>query len=75
MPDATHQCGEVPPVQWESLYTYLHAGIAGQRADLDPNDPFFLLLNLVVGGEFARPPNKNTPSPAQMLVDWVRVYS
>ncbi len=39
------------------------------------NHPFFLLLNLVVGGEFAGPPNEQTPFPAQMLVNWVRVYS
>ena len=39
------------------------------------NHPFFLLLNLVIGGEFAGPPNANPRSPAQMLINWVRVYS
>lgn len=39
-----------------------------------PN-PFFLLLNLAVGGSWPGPPNAATPSPARMLVDWVRVYA
>ncbi|WP_407662413.1 glycoside hydrolase family 16 protein [Mycolicibacterium palauense] len=35
--------------------------------------PFFLLLNLAVGGDWPGPPNASTPFPATMLVDWVRV--
>jgi beta-glucanase (GH16 family) len=38
------------------------------------NHPFFLLLNLAVGGGFPGNPNATTPNPALMLVDWVRVY-
>lgn len=38
------------------------------------NQPFFILLNLAVGGTFAGSPNDNTPFPATMLVDYVRVY-
>jgi beta-glucanase (GH16 family) len=38
------------------------------------NHPFFLLLNLAVGGGFPGPPNAATPSPATVLVDYVRVY-
>jgi len=40
------------------------------------NHPFFLLLNLAVGGTGSWPgaPDSTTPSPAQMLVDYVRVY-
>jgi beta-glucanase (GH16 family) len=37
--------------------------------------PFFLLLNLAVGGNWPGAPNASTPFPATMLVDWVRVYS
>ncbi|MGN8771086.1 RICIN domain-containing protein [Paenibacillus barengoltzii] len=36
--------------------------------------PFFILLNLAVGGNWPGSPNGSTPFPAQMLVDYVRVY-
>lgn len=36
--------------------------------------PSFLLLNLAVGGNWPGSPNAATPFPAQMLVDYVRVY-
>jgi beta-glucanase (GH16 family) len=39
------------------------------------NQPFFLILNLAVGGSWPGAPNATTPFPAKMLVDWVRVYS
>jgi beta-glucanase (GH16 family) len=43
----------------------------------DFNHPFFLLLNLAVGGtgSWPGPPDTTTPSPAVMLVDYVRVYT
>ncbi len=37
--------------------------------------PFFILLNLAVGGNWPGPPNSSTPLPARMFVDYVRVYS
>jgi beta-glucanase (GH16 family) len=42
----------------------------------DFNHPFFLLLNLAVGGTGSWPgtPDSNTPSPAVMTVDYVRSY-
>jgi beta-glucanase (GH16 family) len=39
------------------------------------NQPFFLLLDLAVGGDWPGAPNSSTQFPATMLVDWVRVYS
>lgn len=36
--------------------------------------PFYLILNLAVGGDFPGPIDASTPFPAQMLVDYVRVY-
>lgn len=36
--------------------------------------PFFLLLNVAVGGNFVAPPSATTSFPQSMLVDWVRVY-
>jgi beta-glucanase (GH16 family) len=38
------------------------------------NAPFFFLLNLAVGGDWPGPPDAQTPSPSEMLVDYVRVY-
>jgi len=38
------------------------------------NAPFYFLLNLAVGGDWPGPPNETTPSPAEMLVDYVRVF-
>jgi beta-glucanase (GH16 family) len=36
--------------------------------------PFYLILNLAVGGDWPGPPDATTPFPSQMLVDYVRVY-
>ncbi len=38
------------------------------------NQPFFLLLNVAVGGNFAGPVGADTVFPQEMLVDYVRVY-
>lgn len=37
------------------------------------NHPFFVLLNLAVGGDWGGPPDATTPFPAVMSVDWVRI--
>jgi beta-glucanase (GH16 family) len=36
--------------------------------------PFFLVMNLAVGGDWPGNPDATTPNPAEMLVDYVRVY-
>jgi beta-glucanase (GH16 family) len=36
--------------------------------------PFFLLLNLAVGGDWPGNPDLTTRFPQTMLVDWVRVW-
>lgn len=38
------------------------------------NQPFFILLNLAVGGNYVGFPTSQTPFPQTMLVDYVRVY-
>jgi beta-glucanase (GH16 family) len=49
-------------------------------ADLPPNThwvydhPFFIVLNLAIGGAWPGDPNQTTTFPQQMLVDYVRVY-
>jgi beta-glucanase (GH16 family) len=36
--------------------------------------PFFIILNVAVGGHFVGPPDDSTVFPQTMLVDYVRVY-
>ena len=36
--------------------------------------PFYIIINLAVGGSFAGSPNEETVFPQTMLVDYVRVY-
>ena len=36
--------------------------------------PFFILLNIAVGGKSAGPADGSTGFPQTMYVDWVRVY-
>jgi beta-glucanase (GH16 family) len=38
------------------------------------NQPFFILLNVAVGGRWVGPPDDSTVFPQTMLIDWVRVY-
>jgi beta-glucanase (GH16 family) len=38
------------------------------------NHPFFLLLNLAVGGEWPGNPDSTTQFPQALVVDWVRVW-
>ena len=38
------------------------------------NQPFFIILNVAVGGNYVGPPNASTVFPQTMLVDYVRVY-
>ena len=35
---------------------------------------YFIILNLAVGGDWPGAPDANTVFPAQMTVDWVRIY-
>ncbi|NHC44713.1 family 16 glycosylhydrolase [Motilibacter aurantiacus] len=56
---------------------YFTAAAVDQRPGQDwPFDsPFYLVLNLAVGGEWAGPPDGGTTFPARMLVDRVLVTS
>jgi uncharacterized protein (TIGR03437 family) len=39
-----------------------------------PNNPFFIILNAAVGGDWPGSPDSTTQFPQDMLVDYVRVY-
>ena len=38
------------------------------------NQPFYLLMNIAVGGNFPGKPDAHTQFPAELVVDYVRVY-
>jgi beta-glucanase (GH16 family) len=38
------------------------------------DQPFYIIMNVAVGGNYGGPPNDNTVFPQTMLVDYVRVY-
>jgi beta-glucanase (GH16 family) len=72
-------------VEWDSLHVQFfvdgisHYAITREAVEhygksiLD--QPFFLILNLAVGGHFDGDPKSDTIFPATMLVDYVRVYA
>ena len=71
-------------VDWQpNLIIWYIDGIEYHRAtpaDVAPNQwvfdhPFFLLLNVAVGGNWPGYPDETTSFPQTMLVDYVRVYS
>lgn len=39
------------------------------------DQPFFMILNVAVGGDYVGFPTSQTPFPQQMIVDYVRVYT
>ncbi len=70
-------------VEWEpDLITWYVDGIQYHQAtpaDVAPNPwvfekPFFLLLNVAIGGNFGGPVGADFTAPQSMLVDYVRVY-
>lgn len=55
---------------------YAEANIAGGiNSTSEFQAPFFILLNVAVGGNFVGNPDGTTVFPQQMQVDWVRVWS
>jgi beta-glucanase (GH16 family) len=65
---------------WSSSVTQDGQGvIARSAADVNPwpapfDQPFYLLMNVAVGGNFPGAPNAETRFPAELVVDYVRVY-
>lgn len=47
---------------------------AGQPSMEELHQPFFIILNVAVGGRWPGNPNRSTVFPQEMRVDWVRVY-
>jgi beta-glucanase (GH16 family) len=65
---------------WSCSKTLDGQGIEARRAsDLNAwpapfDQPFYLLMNVAVGGNFPGAPNAATRFPAELVVDYVRVY-
>jgi beta-glucanase (GH16 family) len=72
-------------VEWESqeLRFYVDGKLYATKTpgDLPPGQrwvfdhPFFIILNLAVGGDLPGNPDESTVFPRRMMVDYVRVYS
>lgn len=56
------------------VYQTISTAAVAARGEWVFDQPFFLLLNLAVGGNFVGPVGRNTEFPAEMLVDYVRVF-
>jgi len=63
----------------ETLYaTYTASSVAATPSTAGSwvfDHPFFLILNVAVGGSWPGPPDATTSFPQTMLVDYVRVYT
>ena len=65
---------------WSCSVTEDGVGIEGRRkADINPwpapfDQPFYIVMNVAVGGNFPGVPNPQTKFPAELVVDYVRVY-
>jgi beta-glucanase (GH16 family) len=65
---------------WSSSKTDGSKGVNPTReGDLEPwpapfDQPFYLIMNVAVGGRFPGKPDRSTAFPAEMLVDYVRVF-
>ncbi len=65
---------------WSCSRTKDGEGVIAQRAaDINPwpapfDQPFFLVMNVAVGGNFPGVPNEQTQFPAELVIDYVRVY-
>ena len=49
--------------------------LPGSVWPFDGGQSNFILLNLAIGGDWPGSPNASTPFPAEMLVDYVRIYT
>lgn len=64
-------------IKWfvdEHLFYQLKPQDLPKNAAWPFQSPFFLLLNVAVGGHYVGSPNERTVFPQKMLVDYVRVY-
>jgi beta-glucanase (GH16 family) len=64
-------------IQWfvdGNLYHTVTKDMIPENTEWVFDHPFFIILNLAVGGNWPGSPDSSTQFPQQMLVDYVRVY-
>ncbi len=84
-PEIFHDDYHVFEVEWSpTSMVWKIDGAETARVSIDPavwpemeefQRPFFILLNLAVGGSWPGPPDASTSFPQTLAVDWVRVYT
>ncbi|MFM7030832.1 MAG: family 16 glycosylhydrolase [Micrococcales bacterium] len=65
-------------IQWlldGKVYNTVTPAIVGAGKEYVFNKPFFLILNLAMGGNFVGGPVDPTLNSADMSIDWIRYYS
>ena len=67
-------------VWWSCSKTVDGAGVEAKRkADINDwpapfDQPFYIVMNVAVGGNFPGVPNPTTQFPAELVIDYIRVY-
>ncbi|WP_309608901.1 glycoside hydrolase family 16 protein [Flavobacterium sp.] len=56
------------------LYQRIEKSDVAKKGEWVYDNPFFLILNIAVGGNFVGFPTEQTPLPQTMTIDYVRVY-
>lgn len=56
------------------LYNRITKSTVASKGEWVYDHPFFLILNIAVGGNFAGFPTSETPFPQKMTIDYVRAY-
>ena len=84
-PEIFHDDYHVFEVEWSpTTMVWKIDGAETARVSIDPivwpekeefQKPFFIVLNLAVGGDWPGPPDASTVFPQALAVDWVRVYT
>lgn len=84
-PEIFHDDYHVFEVEWTpTIVAWRIDAVETRRISIDPvvwpemeefQRPFFILLNLAVGGNWPGSPDASTQFPQTLAVDWVRVYA
>ncbi len=56
-------------------FLYKRLGKSDVTGEWVYDNPFFMILNVAVGGNYVGNPNSGTPFPQKMTIDYVRVYN
>ncbi|PWN06221.1 glycoside hydrolase family 16 protein [Rhodohalobacter mucosus] len=55
--------------------TITRADVSNRNGTWVFDQPFFMIMNIAVGGTYVGPPSQQTTFPQEMVIDYVRVYS